>query len=146
MTGRKKSEKISNHQEIKQDEIDRLRAMLDHDEEAQIEKDMRELLHQRRQKIHRQVAEMESRNKRLLMWSAIVVLMLIVISFWLFKFNEIVSRPLATANYDLKQLDFDQAKEELTTTMDRVKTGIDELKKEAVKLEKESPTAEEVIQ
>jgi len=146
MTGRKKSEKTSNHQEIKQDEIDRLRAMLDHDEEAQIEKDMRELLHQRRQKIHRQVAEMESRNKRLLMWSAIVVLMLIVISFWLFKFNEIVSRPLATANYDLKQLDFDQAKEELTTTMDRVKTGIDELKKEAVKLEKESPTAEEVIQ
>jgi len=146
MTGRKKSEKISNHQEIKQDEIDRLRAMLDHDEEAQIEKDMRELLHQRRQKIHRQVAEMESRNKRLLMWSAIVVLMLIVISFWLFKFNEIVSRPLATANYDLKQLDFNQAKEELTTTMDRVKTGIDELKKEAVKLEKESPTAEEVIQ
>ena len=122
---------------VKQEEIDKLQAMLDHDEEEEIEKDMKELLKKRRQKIHRQVADMESHNKRLLMWSLIIVIMVVIIGFWLFKFNEIISRPLAVANYEIKQIDFGQAKEELTATMQRVKTGIEEIKVEAEKFEQE---------
>lgn len=123
---------------VRPEEIAHLHAMLDKDDEQEMEKEIRQALKERRRKIRHQASEMEDHNKRLIMWVGITVVMLIVVSFWAIKFNEIVSRPIiTTVDQEIKDIDFEKAKQELTSTMNKVKAGIEEIKQEAEKLEQQ---------
>ncbi|MFH1412421.1 MAG: hypothetical protein ABIG10_00105 [bacterium] len=150
MTRRKPSEedkpKKKTKEHVKKEEIDRLHSILDIDDEEEMEKEIKKVLKDRRQKIHRQVADMESKNKRMLMWVGVIIAMLVIVSFWVFKFNEIVTRPIMSTSQEIKDIDFEQTKEALTTTLDKVRSGIEEIKQEAKKFEEERVQQDEEVQ
>lgn len=136
------SQHKSEKRTVKPEDIKHLHAMLAEDDEQDIEKEIKQVLRDRRQKLHRQAAAMESRNKRLLMWVSVVMVMLVILSLWIVKFNDIVGRPVLTVKQEVQDIDFDKARDELTNTMKKVRQGIDDIKAQAQQLEQEKTQEE----
>ncbi|MFH0840782.1 MAG: hypothetical protein V1865_02260 [bacterium] len=117
-------------------ELERLKGILESDDEDELEEELREV-RARERKQRQKIAEMEVRNKRLLMWVVIVFIMVIIAIFWMMNLDVITKQPSEGPQVEVKSDSLEQAKEELTDTMDKIRDSIDEIKKQAEKLEEE---------
>ena len=123
---------------ISDEELARLRGLINQEEGQELEQAMKQAVRQRRRAVHHQLASMENRNKRLLMWALVILLMLAVVSLWLFKFNQLVTRPSVSANYPASpEIDFEETKKNLSDTFSEVINDLDELKQQAAELKQE---------
>ncbi len=131
--------------EINQEEIANLRALLEKEEEleADMKRELREVIKTRDKKLMREFSRLENKNRRLIMWVGVIVLMLAIISFWVSRLDVIITRPLATDK--TQDFDLSEASTNMQTTAQEVIKSIDEIKKQAQLLEAGSSTSSQPI-
>ncbi|MEI6379225.1 MAG: hypothetical protein WCO55_06235 [Candidatus Falkowbacteria bacterium] len=120
---------------IDEEEIIRLKQLLAQEEnlEEDLRRDMEDIIHDRDRALAKQLRYLEDRNKRLMMWIGTIFFMLIIVLFWLAGIRAMAS-PSFSKKSEPEQIDIGQTKDDLTRVMNRVITGIDDLKKQANQL------------
>jgi hypothetical protein len=102
---------------IDQADIDRLKLLVETEEhlESSLKQEMQEIIRARDRQLNRELRHSEERNKRLVMWVGVTVIMLIIASFWIANLLTLTTRDL---NIDTppEKIDIEEAKKNLTTT------------------------------
>ncbi|NCN25033.1 hypothetical protein COT94_04490 [Candidatus Falkowbacteria bacterium CG10_big_fil_rev_8_21_14_0_10_37_14] len=116
-------------------EIDRLKLLLETEEhlESDLRQEMQEIIKTRDRQITRELRHSEERNKRLVMWVGVTIMMLVIASFWIANLLALTTRDLSIGAKP-ETIDIEGAKENLTTTMDKVLKDLEAIKREAENL------------
>ncbi len=123
-------------------EIERLKELIAKEEEleAEMRQEVREAVQASDKKLIRELHRLENKNRRLVMWVGVIVLMLIIVSFWVSRLDVIITQPLAnidtTQNFDLAE-----ARANMQTMVQEVVKSIEDIKKQAAALEAETNKA-----
>ncbi|MDD4412245.1 MAG: hypothetical protein PHR00_01210 [Patescibacteria group bacterium] len=135
-------QRIKDEPHISPEELLRLEEILNQEEkhEQDLRREMQEIIRSRDKALSRELKGMEERNKRLIMWIGVTLLMTVIISFWLMNIR---AATLATVNAGPKNKNFDVkgARENLSKTMVDLVDRIDNIKAEAEKLKQSTSTA-----
>lgn len=120
---------------IEPEEIERLRTLLAREEELEWEmrQDMREAIKASDKRLLRELHRLENKNRRLLLWIGVTIVMLIIIVFWVSRFDSLIVRPpvaATTSNFDLSSTGLD-----MQNTVKSVLQSIEEIKTQAKQLD-----------
>lgn len=127
--------------EIDHADIARLRDLIEREERLEIEmrQDLREAIRSRDKKLIREVSRLEDKNRRLIMWIGVIVIMVVIFGFWISKIGEVINTPLA--DQSIQNFDLTEATKNMQTTVNDVVKSIDEIKQEAKKLDEATKNA-----
>jgi hypothetical protein len=127
--------KKSTQPQIEPEEIERLKALIEKEEELelQMKQDLREAVRGRDKKLIRELHRLENKNRRLVMWIGVIVLMLAVVAFWVSRLDVIIARPLTSADTS-QNIDLSEVQANLQNTVQQVIKSIDEMKQQAAQL------------
>lgn len=125
--------------EINQSDIQRLKDLIDREEilERDLRHDMQELVRGRNKKLVNELKAIEDRNKQLIMWIGVTLLMLIIVIFWIMSLKA-VTNDTVKEKVQLRNFDLTNTRDNLTKTMNQVVDDIDRIKAEAAKLNSDS--------
>jgi len=132
-----------NHEpQIDPAEIERLKALIAKEEELETEmkQDLKEAIKNQDKKLIRELHRLENRNRHLIMWIGVAVLMLVVVSFWVSKLDVIVNRPFNNID-ETQNFDLGEARANMQSTIQEVIKGIEDIKQQAKELEAETNQA-----
>lgn len=137
-----RGQRITDEPHISPEELSRLEEILNQEEkhERDLRREMQEIIRTRDKELSRELKGIEERNKRLIMWIGVTLLMTVIVSFWLMNIR---AATLATVNAGPKNKNFDvkEAKENLSKTMTDLIERIDDIKAEAEKIKQATSTA-----
>jgi type II secretory pathway component PulM len=127
--------------EINHADIARLRDLIEREERLEIEmrQDLREAIKSRDKKLIREVSRLEDKNRRLIMWIGVVVIMVVIFGFWISRIGEVINTPLA--DQSIQNFDLTEATNNMQTTVKDMVKSIDEIKQEAKKLDEATKSA-----
>ena len=133
--------KQSTEAHIDHEEIARLRELIEREErlEEDLKQEVREVARNRDRKLFRELNRQETKNRRLIMWIGVTILMVIIFAIWASRLSLTVTKPLeigATQDFDLTE-----AQNNLQQTVQEVVKSIDEIKTQAKKLDEETAKA-----
>ncbi len=137
MSRRKKSTEAY----IDQEEIARLRELIEREErlEEELRQEVREVSRNRDRKLFQELDRQEAKNRRLIMWIGVTLLMAVIFAVWASRLNLTVSKPLEIGT--TKDFDVTDAQANLQKTMQEVIKSIDEIKKQAKQLDSETASS-----
>ncbi|HRH21940.1 MAG TPA: hypothetical protein PLJ58_01935 [bacterium] len=123
--------------EVNQEQVERIKAMLDQEEEN-IEKDLRRemtrMIDERQLAMSHELGDMNSKNKRLIMWIGVSLIMLVIVGFWVLSLDWSVERPYAESVKQIDPKSLSEYKDNLDKTFEEVMTQIDQLKVQSVQI------------
>lgn len=127
---------------IDPEEIKRLERLLAEEVEADrdLKEEMRQIIASRSRELNREMKRMEERNRRLIIWIGVTLVMVAVAVFWVANLVSTI-RPNAGDLGAVEQFDVEEVKRNLTETMNSVIKNIDELKKQAAELDKSASSS-----
>lgn len=133
--------KQSTEAQIDHEEIARLRELIEREErlEEDLKQEVREVAKNRDRKLFRELNRQETKNRRLIMWIGVTILMVIIFAIWASRLSLTVTKPLevgATKDFDLTE-----AQNNLQQTVQEVVKSIDEIKTQAKQLDEETAKA-----
>jgi hypothetical protein len=77
---------------------------------------------------------MNSKNKRLIMWIGVSLIMLVIVGFWVLSLDWSVERPYAESVKQIDPKSLSEYKDNLDKTFEEVMTQIDQLKVQSVQI------------
>ena len=123
--------------EVNQEQVERIKAMLDQEEEN-IEKDLRRemtrMIDERQLAMSHELGDMNSKNKRLIMWIGVSLIMLVIVGFWVLSLDWSVERPYTESVKQIDPKSLSEYKDNLDKTFEEVMTQIDQLKGQSVQI------------
>lgn len=124
------------------EEIERLRELIAREErlEQDLRSEVREAVKARDKKLIRELSRLENRNRRVVMWIGVILLMLIIFGFWVSQLDSLIRSPL-TDQGSAPTTDLLEIKNNLESTVGEVVKGIDEIKQQAKALDGGSATS-----
>lgn len=134
--------KISHHEPIiEPEELRRLEALLAQEVKAdhELKQEMHEIISSRDRALNKELKRLEERNKKLIMWIGVILIMVIIAIFWVSNMLATIKPKTDLTAVDTKY-DVEEIRRNLTETMGRVVSDIDELKQQAAQLDKSSGT------
>lgn len=120
--------------EINHEEIERIKAMLAAEEgaiEADMRKEMSRMIDERDVQMSRQLGDMNAKNKRLIMWIGVSLIMLMIVIFWVSTLDLAVNRSYAKSDKQIDKKSLSEYKDNLDKTFKEVMTQIDKLKEQS---------------
>lgn len=130
--------KHSTEAHIDHEEIARLRELIEREErlEEDLKEEVREVARNRDRKLFKELDRQETKNRRLIMWIGVTIVMVVIFALWASRLTSLVSKPLeigATKDFDLTE-----AQNNLQQTVQEVVKSIDEIKTQAKQLDAET--------
>jgi hypothetical protein len=124
--------------QIDHEEIARLRELIEREErlEEELKQEVREVARNRDRKLFKELNRQETKNRRLIMWIGVTILMVIVFALWASRLNVLVTKPLQSGA--TKDFDLTEAQENLQKTVQEVVKSIDEIKAQSKQLDEEA--------
>lgn len=122
-------------------EIARLKHILAEEEnlEEDLRHDMEQIIRNRDRALAKQLKYIEERNRRMMMWTGVVLFMLIIALFWLASLRATTNSGVSRRQTS-EQINTQETKENLTKVMNKVISGIEELKKQSDQINKATGT------
>ena len=125
---------------IEMAEIERLKQLLanEDDLEQDLKREMKHIVESRDRQLTKELRRIEDRNKHLIMWTGVVLIMAVIVTFWI---ASVVATTRRTTGEDFtdERYNVEEIKKNLTGTMDKVMKNLEEINKESERLKQQSP-------
>ncbi len=126
---------------INQEELDRIKAIVEQEErevEEDLKKELSMMMDDRELKMSRELNHQNNKNKKMIMWIGVTLFMLSIVSFWVSSLDVTINSPYTKSGKQIDQKSLAEYKDNLDKTFQEVMVQIDQLKEQTKQTENQA--------